>query len=312
MTADSIRRHLACWLVLCQLKEFSTEAAVEILRLSGTLEDGISSPPEPLAKMFPRLVKSIRKLNPRKTVEYYEDVVQRMMDEGIRIVTSISENYPRRLFDLPDPPLSFFVKGDLDAILGTKSVAIVGTRSPTRYGRRMSRRIAELLAQHAYTVVSGLAYGVDAAAHEGALEGGGRTVAVLPSYVGRVVPQGNAQLASAIIDNGGALISEYGPDSQVSLGNFVHRNRIIAALAESTIIVEGSMRSGTRHQARYAVDLGRPLFVVRPVDRTKPSAQLPIYLLSQGARQISSEEDAVTLIQGATGQKPEVEQTRLV
>lgn len=189
---------------------------------------------------------------------------------GIRILFRGSAHYPPRLYDLETPPPVLFVKGAEDALSEHSGwVAMVGSRRATQLGVRFARRSAEELAAAGLTVVSGLALGTDAAVHQGALDAGGRTVAVLASGVDQFTPQANARLGRHIIENGGAVLSEYPPGTAVRRWAFPDRNRIIAALATSVIILEAGVSSGTTLTAEAALELNRNVFVMpgRPGDQ---------------------------------------------
>ncbi len=167
--------------------------------------------------------------------------------------------YPSRLHDLADPPLILYASAPLPH--AERWVAIVGSRRASEEGRVLASRMAKRLAEQGAGVVSGGAIGIDAAAHRGALEGGGPTIVVLPSPVDRPVPKQNRALFAEVIARGGALVSELAEPPQ-GKKSFMTRNRIIAALADAVIVVEAGPRSGTRHTLRSARALGRLRAVV--------------------------------------------------
>lgn len=181
-------------------------------------------------------------------------------EHDVGVVIRGDESYPRILEQLPDPPGALFVRGELlprDAL----SVAIVGSRHATRYGITQAERLGRGLAVAGMTVVSGLARGIDAAAHRGALEGEGRTVAVLASGVMRVYPPEHAELAEKVAARG-AVASEAPPLRQPISGAFPQRNRLISGLSLGTIVVEAAERSGALITARHAMEQGREVFAV--------------------------------------------------
>jgi len=179
---------------------------------------------------------------------------------GVRILCRDDEDYPVGLRHIPDPPTCLYVKGTLqpdDAV----AVAIVGTRRASHYGAEQARRFGYLLAQAGFTVVSGLARGIDSWAHIGALEAGGRTLAVLGNGLAHLYPPENAELAGRIIE-AGALLSELPMETAPDAQNFPPRNRIIAGLTLGVIVVEGSRRSGAMITARLASEYNREVFAV--------------------------------------------------
>jgi DNA processing protein len=201
-------------------------------------------------------------------------------------------SYPRALDDLPDPPATLWARGDL-ALLERPCVAIVGTRRATAYGERVARELARTLATAGAAVVSGLARGIDAAAHRGALDAGGATIAVLGTGLDVAYPKGHAALQRTIAERG-LLLSELEPDDPAHGGSFPKRNRIIAALAKVTIVVEAGAKSGALITAAHALELDRPLAAVPgPIDI--PQAQGSNELLRDGAIVVACMADALAL-----------------
>ena len=176
------------------------------------------------------------------------------------------------------------------------SIAIVGTRKPSRYGVEVTERLAYDLAARGVVVVSGLALGVDAIAHRSALEASGTTLAVLPSGLMHVYPATNRQLAKHIVEQGGALITEYDADQQSAFrANFLERNRIVAGLADAILITEAAARSGTLNTAMHALEQGKEVFVV-PGNITSPLSTGCNALLKQGATPVTCAEDILESI----------------
>ena len=173
--------------------------------------------------------KTLKTLRAARTEGYFFRLFAEMERTGMRAVTRISAGYPQALNEIHDPPPTLYVRGEapLDA---ERMFAIVGSRRATRDGKRAAREFAAALARENVCVVSGLARGVDTCAHEGALEGGGATIAVLGSGADVIYPPENEELAARILDAGGAIISEYAPGTRPSQGTFPARNRIISGL----------------------------------------------------------------------------------
>ena len=181
---------------------------------------------------------------------------------GVRAVTLADGDYPARLRRIELPPPVLYVTGSTGALDRAHAVAVVGTRRPTAIGRATSGRIADAIAGLGSTVVSGLALGIDAAAHVAALRAGGVTVAVIGGGHGRLYPAAHRGLASAIVRDGGAVISEFPPETVPSRGTFPRRNRIISGLADATVVVEAGARSGALTTAAWALEQGRGLHIV--------------------------------------------------
>jgi len=204
---------------------------------------------------------------------------------------------PERLKQLASPPKRLFhVGADLDELLQRPVVAVVGSRKVTPYGRQVTTQLARELAEQGIVIVSGLALGVDALAHEAALEAGGLTIAVLPSPIEQVMPRGHVQLARRIVKQGGALISEY-PDGMPALRqNFVIRNRLVAGLCDALLVTEAAQKSGSLHTARFCLEQGTDVLAV-PGNITNPIAEGANNLIRAGATPITSTEDVLSVLQ---------------
>lgn len=200
--------------------------------------------------------------------------------------------YPARLLEAPHPPRVLWADGDL-ALLDRPCVAVVGTRRATAYAERVARELGRVLALAGATVVSGLARGVDACAHRGALDAQGATAAVLGTGLDVVYPRAHHQLQRTIAERG-LLLSELEPGDAAHGGSFPERNRIIAALCVATVVVEGGIGSGALITAAHALELGRNVGAVPgPIDI--PQAQGSNKLMAEGAAVIASMADALTL-----------------
>lgn len=197
-------------------------------------------------------------------------------------------DWPAAFEILPDPPAAIFLRGD-PALLARRAVAIVGTRECTSEGWDWTHAAAGRLADEGLVVVSGLARGIDAAAHRGALEASGDTVAVLGCGPDVAYPEENAELLHRVAA-AGAVVSEYAPGTAPRPWNFPRRNRLLAALSEAVVVVEARLRSGALVTARLALDLGKEVFVV-PGWPTSPHSAGPLSLLRDGARAIRSATD---------------------
>jgi len=223
-----------------------------------------------------------------------EDVVERELERaaacGLRIVCPEDADYPRLLLHTPDPPLCLYVRGTLlrtDAV----AIAIVGTRRCSHYGREQAARFGEVLASAGFTVVSGLARGVDSCAHRGALKGGGRTLAVLGNGLASVYPREHEALAEEICD-GGAILSELPVDLVPDAKNFPRRNRIVAGLSLGVLVVEAGRTSGALITARLATEYNREVFAIPGrIDRPEITAGVNGLIRDGCAKLVTSLED---------------------
>ena len=202
--------------------------------------------------------------------------------------------YPPLLRQIAHPPHLLYVYGETD-LTDRFPVAVVGTRRASAYGLTHTREIAAELARTGVCVVSGLALGIDAAAHTGALDGGGRTVAVLGSALDKPYPQENKPLMRRILESGGSVVSEYAPGTPPSRYSFLQRNRIIAGMCLGTLVTEGPRRSGALNTATRTLENGREVFAL-PGNVDSPGAQLPNMLISEGARLVTGAADILSAL----------------
>lgn len=202
--------------------------------------------------------------------------------------------YPPLLRQIAHPPHLLYVYGETD-LTDRFPVAVVGTRRASAYGLTHTREIAAELAQTGVCVVSGLALGIDAAAHTGALDGGGRTVTVLGSALDKPYPQENEPLMRRILESGGSIVSEYAPGTPPSRYSFLQRNRIIAGMCLGTLVTEGPRRSGALNTATRTLENGREVFAL-PGNVDSPGAQLPNMLISEGARLVTGAADILSAL----------------
>ena len=219
------------------------------------------------------------------------DRLQAWLTEGSdrHVITLADPRYPTSLLQTADPPLLLHVQGRLDALSHPQKLAVVGSRNPTPQGEANAREFARSLAESGLCVVSGLALGVDGAAHTGALEGGGLTLAVVGTGLDTVYPQRHAALARRIAASG-ALISEYLLGTPPLGANFPQRNRIIAGLSQGTLVVEAAVRSGSLITARLAAEQGREVFAI-PGSIHAPQSRGCHALIRQGAKLVESAQD---------------------
>jgi DNA processing protein len=188
-------------------------------------------------------------------------ILERIRGLGLQVVTVDSPAYPSRLAAIDMPPHVLYVLGDPVALEAPRAVAIVGTRRATDGGRAMASRLAAELVVVGATVISGLAVGIDGAAHAAAVHAGGTTVAVIGSGHAVLHPRAHDRLATSVVAAGGAVVSELAPDVEPSVGTFPRRNRIISGLAEATVVVEAPARSGALITASWALEQGRDCFL---------------------------------------------------
>ncbi|BCL76408.1 DNA processing protein DprA [Jeongeupia sp. HS-3] len=209
---------------------------------------------------------------------------------GSRVLVLGDADYPQRLLDLPDPPVLLYLKGKAE-LLSRSMLGIVGSRGATPQGLVNAEAFAETMAGAGLTIVSGLAAGIDAAAHRGGLSGPGSTVAIVGTGLDRVYPAGNRALAHRIAEEG-LIISEFALGSPPKAEHFPRRNRLIAALSQGILVVEAAMGSGSLITAKQAVELGREVFAI-PGSIHSPQARGCHRLIKDGAKLVESADDVL-------------------
>jgi len=212
----------------------------------------------------------------------------------MHIVNSLKLNdpcYPEALKHILKPPKQLFWTGsNPQDWLGLPSVAIVGSRKISPYGREVTTRLATELAQAGLVIISGLAFGVDAVAHEAAVKTKGSAVAVLPTPLSNIQPVSNQQLALKILETGGTLLSEYSDESIITKANFIERNRIVSGLCDALLITEAAINSGSLHTARFALEQGKTVLAV-PGNITSPTSEGCNNLIKSGAIPVTCADD---------------------
>lgn len=199
---------------------------------------------------------------------------------GADLMTFWDQDYPALLREIYDPPVLLWIKGNREA-LSTDSLAVVGTRKAGKYGNKAASHFTHKLVRAGLTVVSGLAYGIDAVAHRSAIEAGGLTVAVLGSGIDRIYPFKHSKLAAEIVNSGGAVISEFAPGTKPDAGNFPMRNRIVSGLSLGTLVVASGISGGSMITAKSALDQNREVFVI-PHSLGQPNSEGCNALIQQG------------------------------
>ncbi len=273
------------------------------------MHDAVAWHPEQVTQalregLSPRAVLArlqLREPSPRRrageaSAERLARMEARLGSQGVRVLPFGRAGYPRLLEPLVDAPPILLVRGDPE-LLAEPGIALVGARAATRLGGRTARRLGRELSERGFVIVSGLARGIDADAHRGALEGSGRTIAVLACGPDRIYPPEHRRLADEILERG-ALLSEMPAGTPPRAAHFPLRNRLISGLSLAVIVVEARRRSGSLITVRHALNQGREVFVV-PGSVEGPFAEGTNHLLREGARAIRHAEDVVEDLAGA-------------
>ena len=276
------------WLTLALVPGVGSTLFIRLLARFGRPEVALRAAEAELAEIVgPQVAQRIRQYREFVDVEAQERLMRQF---DAHLTTMDDPAYPALLAEIYDPPLALYVRGEL---LDTDqyAVAIVGTRKPTNYGLGMAERLGADLAVRGITVISGMAEGIDAAAHRGALKAGGRTIAVLGSGVDQVFPAMHAELMQEIIRNG-AVVSLFPMGMPAMAGNFPRRNRVISGMALGLIVVEAGPTSGALITARHAAEQGREVFAV-PGHAGHPCSMGPHSLIREGAKLVETVNDVL-------------------
>lgn len=261
--------------------------------------------PEAVLSEKPGVLASVKGITPaicnaiagRTWQQFAEKECALLKNSGARLVTFTSREYPKSLFEIPDPPPFLYVRGSLQA--ASRSVAIVGSRKATIYGLNNAKKLSASLASAGITVISGGARGIDTAAHNGALSAGGATIAVLGCGIDTTYPPENRKLFEEIGIHG-CLVSECSLGTQPLAENFPRRNRIISGLSKGVLVVEATEKSGSLITAQYALEHGRDVFAV-PGPIVSASSRGCNRLIKQGAKLVDCVEDILEEFQDCIG-----------
>jgi DNA processing protein len=267
---DVMSDERAAWIALASLPGVGPVGFASIIRQLGSAAMAVDTDPVRVLDLLPRAdaetLAALRNLSRVGAMAVAAQLVDNAQRAGGSVMTVLDDAYPPSLARLEHRPPVLYVLGAVSA-LSQPSVAVVGTRRPSGYGRAMAVEIADELARAGVAIVSGLALGIDAAAHLAALDAGGVTVGVLPSPIDRIYPPRHRGLATRIVAEGGALVSEAPPGRLTGKPDFARRNRIISGLAEAVVVVEAPDHSGALLTASSAVAQGRDLYAVPgPID----------------------------------------------
>jgi DNA processing protein len=298
------REELAAWLRLLLTPGVGNETARKLLAAFGLPQTVFSQSLTALQTVVgARIAEALQQIPDE--LEPALERLQTWLAESDRhhLLTLGDARFPSALLQIADPPVLLYVLGDLEALSHPNKLAIVGSRNPTHQGAANAHQFAQALGQAGLCIVSGLALGVDGAAHEGALAAGARTIAVVGTGLDRVYPKRHLNLAHRIAERG-ALVSEFPLGTSPLPANFPQRNRIIAGLSQGTLVVEAALQSGSLITARMAAEQGREVFAI-PGSIHAPQARGCHSLIRQGAKLVESAQDILEDLQLGAPATPE-------
>ena len=268
-------------------------AATRLLERFGSAENVFQARRTDLEslRLKPETIESILK---REFDEKAEEELEKVREIGGDVLILDDGSYPYLLREIADPPVTLYVKGDWQACFDAPCIGVVGSRRCSTYGENASLMLARHLAERGICIISGLARGIDSAAHRGALEAKGKTIAVLGTGINQVYPKENAKLVDQILESGGAIVSQFPLETPPIPENFPYRNRIISGLSLGVLIVEASERSGSLITARLAMEQNREVFAVPGNITSKNSFGTNYLIKSSGAKLVQQWQDVVS------------------
>jgi DNA processing protein len=287
------RDELAAWLRLLETPTLGRESARRLLAAFGSADAAIAASIAARREVVGPVQASALATEPASFQTHLANTLSWLASAGAapRDVIVIGDpRYPQSLLESGDPPLLLYAQGRFELLLA-ESIAVVGSRNPTPQGRANARALSMQLSRAGLTIVSGLALGVDGAAHEGALEGAGSTIAVVGTGLDQVYPRRHLDLAHRIATQG-LTVSEYSLGTPPLAAHFPARNRIIAGLARGTLVIEAALRSGSLITARLAAESGREVFAI-PGSIHSPQSQGCHALIKQGAKLVENADDVL-------------------
>jgi len=284
---------LASWLQLTLTPGLGPSTIRQLLKKFGLPEQVLSRSRSELARMAPRA--TFDALDSTEVVEAVSRAREWAAQEGHAVVTLADEAYPKPLLEIADPPTLLYAHGRLE-LLGRPALAVVGSRNATAQGERNAEAFARTFSEAGLTIVSGLALGIDTAAHRGGLTGRGSTIAVLGTGIDVTYPARNAGLAHDI-SRTGLLLSEFPLETKAAAHNFPRRNRLISGLAQGCLVVEAALGSGSLITARSAAEQGREVFAI-PGSIHSPLSKGCHALIKAGAKLVESADDVLSELSG--------------
>lgn len=285
-----MRADIADWIALNMIRGIGPRTANELLRKFGLPAQVFSASRLDL-ELCRLKSETIQELHDSEILNKANDEMERLEALGMNVMTLRDENYPPLLREIYDPPIVLYIRGDLEQAGRLPCIAVVGSRRASTYGVNAAQSLARDIAGSGLTIISGLARGIDAAAHRGALEAGGYTVAVVGTGLDITYPKEHRKLQDEIAERG-AVISEFPLGTPPLPQNFPYRNRILSGLSLGVLIVEAAEHSGSLITARMAYEQGREVFAV-PGNITSQNSFGPNYLIKDGAKLVQQWRDVI-------------------
>lgn len=281
------------YLIWLSILNFKPIEKLQLIQIIGTPEK-IFKLTEKQLREYTNSEEIIRKIMNIEKRQEAEKILSKIEKENIRIITLMDKEYPKNLQRIYDKPILLYAKGNIKLLDSLKKISIIGSRNCSEYGKIVTQKLSYMLAKKDYTIVSGMAKGIDSYAHKGALTAQGNTIAILGSGVNYIYPEENKRLYNKILEKNGLILSEYGIDTKPIPEYFPARNRIISGISDKILITEASKKSGTMITANFATEQGKTVYAV-PGNITSARSEGTNELIKDGAILVNSLEDITDL-----------------
>lgn len=281
------------YLIWLSILDFKPIEKLQLIQIIGTPEK-IFKLTEKQLREYTNSEEIVKKIMSSEKRQEAERILSNIEKENIRIITLMDKEYPKNLQRIYDKPILLYAKGNIKLLDSLKKISIIGSRNCSEYGKIVTQKLSYMLAKKNYTIVSGMAKGIDSYAHKGALTAQGNTIAILGSGVNYIYPEENKRLYNKILEKNGLILSEYGIDTKPIPEYFPARNRIISGISDKILITEASKKSGTMITANFATEQGKTVYAV-PGNITSARSEGTNELIKDGAILVNSLEDITDL-----------------
>ena len=281
------------YLIWLSILNFKPIEKLQLIQIIGTAQK-IFNLTEKQLREYTNSEEIIKKIMNSEKRQKAEEILNKMERENIRIITLMDKTYPKNLQRIYDKPILLYAKGNTNLLKSLKKISIIGSRNCSEYGKIVTQKLSYMLAKKDYTIVSGMAKGIDSYAHKGTLTAKGNTIAILGSGVNYIYPEENKRLYNKILEQNGLILSEYGIDTKPIPEYFPARNRLISGISDKILITEASRKSGTMITANFAIEQGKMVYAV-PGNITSTRSEGTNELIKDGAILVNSLEDITDL-----------------
>mgnify|MGYP002620796013 FL=1 len=281
------------YLIWLSILNFKPIEKLQLIQIIGTPEK-IFKLTEKQLREYTNSEEIIRKIINIEKRQEAEKILNQIEKENIKLITIMDKEYPKKLHRIYDKPILLYAKGNTKLLKSLKKISIIGSRNCSEYGKMVTQKLSYMLAKKDYTIVSGMAKGIDSYAHKGTLTAKGNTIAILGSGVNYIYPEENKRLYNKILEQNGLILSEYGIDTKPIPEYFPARNRLISGISDKILITEASRKSGTMITANFAIEQGKTVYAV-PGNITSTRSEGTNELIKDGAILVNSLEDITDL-----------------